>query len=376
MRHASVSLPGVAALVASAAVLLVPVTLEAQTAQPWMQSFAVDVKELTTVGENAYFILKPGYQLTLEGKESGKTVQLLVTVLPETRTIGGVETRIVEERESSGGVPIEVSRNFFAVHPRTHDVYYFGEEVDTYKNGKLSGHEGAWQHGQNNAHFGLMMPGTPGIGQRFYQELAPGIAMDRAEIVSLTEQASTPAGVFDRCLKSRETTPLEAFSHEFKLYAPGVGLIKGGSLMLVSHTYAPDEASLPAAVKQAVQANKPGAEIDKLEVEKESGITLYDIEFKAGQGEIEVAEDGTVMDVTTIIDMKDAPEAVVTTIRTVAKGRTIKQVEKSEVRSEIVKEGEKGRISKLASPKYVYEAELDKGEIEVASDGTLIKAGK
>jgi hypothetical protein len=194
--------------------------------------------------------------------------------------------------------------------------------------------------------------------------------------VSLTEQASTPAGVFDRCLKSRETTPLESFSREFKLYAPGVGLIKDGSLTLVSHTYAPDVASLPAAVKQAVLANKPGAEIDKLEVEKENGITLYDIEFKAGQGEIEVAEDGTVIDVTIIIDMKDAPEAVATTIRTAAKGRTIKQVEKSEVRSEIVKEGDKGRISKLASPKYVYEAELDKGEIEVAADGTLIKAGK
>jgi hypothetical protein len=111
-------------------------------------------------------------------------------------------------------------------------------------------------------------------------------------------------------------------------------------------------------------------------VEKERGIRLYDIEFKAGQGEIEVAEDGTVIDVTTIIDMKDAPEAVATAIQTAARGRAIKQLEKSEVRAEIVKEGDKGRILKLSSPKYVYEAELDRGEIEVASDGTLIKAAK
>jgi hypothetical protein len=135
-------------------------------------------------------------------------------------------------------------------------------------------------------------------------------------------------------------------------------------------------ANLPAAVSQAIRDNKPGAQIDKLEVEKERGIRLYDIEFKAGQGEIEVAEDGTVIDVTTIIDMKDAPEAVATAIQTAARGRAIKQLEKSEVRAEIVKEGDKGRILKLSSPKYVYEAELDRGEIEVASDGTLIKAAK
>jgi hypothetical protein len=48
-----------------------------------------------------------------------------------------------------------------------------------------------------------MMPGTPAMGMRFYQELAPGIAMDRAEIVSLTGQAATRGGTFERCVKTR-----------------------------------------------------------------------------------------------------------------------------------------------------------------------------
>jgi hypothetical protein len=209
-------------------------TTAAQRAQPWLQSFPVDVKELVTVGENPYFILKPGHQLTLEGKDSGKAARLVITVLQETQSVGGVETRIVEERESVGGEPIEVSRNYFAIHPRTRDVYYFGEDVDTYKHGKIAGHEGAWHHGSNGARFGLMMSGAPAIGMRHYQELAPHVAMDRAEIVSLTERVTTPAGVFDRCLKTRETTPLEMFAREFKLYAPGVGLIQDGSLVLVS----------------------------------------------------------------------------------------------------------------------------------------------
>lgn len=130
---------------------------------------------------------------------------------------------------------------------------------------------------------------------------------------------------------------------------------------------------LPAAVSKAIQDNRPGAEIDKVTVEKESGITFYDFEFKADQGEMDVADDGTVLDIATVIDMKDVPEPAATAIRTAAKGRAIKRVERSEVRSEIVKEGRKGRLSKLSTPRYVYEAELTNGEVEVTADGKRIK---
>ena len=206
-------------------------------AQPWMQAFPVDVKELATEGENPYFILRPGYQLTLEGKEGGKPTQLVITVLPETVNVGGVDTRVVEERESSAGVLAEISRNFIAIHPRTSDVYYFGEEVDVYKHGKLDGHEGAWRHGKGNAHFGLLMPGAPAIGMRYYQEFAPKVAMDRAEVVSVSEKTTTRDGVFERCLKTKETTPLEPLARESKIYAPGIGIVVDGPLTLVSHKY-------------------------------------------------------------------------------------------------------------------------------------------
>jgi hypothetical protein len=134
--------------------------------------------------------------------------------------------------------------------------------------------------------------------------------------------------------------------------------------------------ALPAAVSQAIQENRPGAEIDKLDVEKENGISFYDIEFKAGQGEMDVAEDGTVLDIATVIEMKDVPEAVAAAIRAAAKGKAIKQLERSEVRAEIVKEGGKARISKLTTPRYVYEAEFSKGEVEITPEGKVIKAGK
>jgi hypothetical protein len=137
---------------------------------------------------------------------------------------------------------------------------------------------------------------------------------------------------------------------------------------------------LPAAVLKAVKDNVPNAVIEIAEVEEEAGITLYDIEFKAGKGEIEVAQDGTVMDVATIVSMKDIPKAAAEAIQKAAEGATIKQLEKSEVRAEIKKEGEKGKIVKLDSPRYVYEAELVKGnqrgEMEVGADGKVIEALK
>lgn len=228
---------GLSALVLSATVSKPATRPPAGRRTPWMQSFTLDVSELATVGENPFFVLKPGYQLTLEGKESGKPVQLVITVLNETKRVGEVETRVVEERETSGGTPVEVSRNYYVINQRTNDVFYFGEDVDVYKHGKIVGHDGGWHHGSQNARFGLMMPGTLLVGSRYYQEQAPGVAMDRAEIVGLTERAATPEGTFDRCLRTKETTPLEPLAREFKLYAPGVGVIKDGSLGLVSHKY-------------------------------------------------------------------------------------------------------------------------------------------
>jgi hypothetical protein len=137
---------------------------------------------------------------------------------------------------------------------------------------------------------------------------------------------------------------------------------------------------LPAAVLKAIKDNVPNAEIEMAEVEQEAALTLYDIEFKAGKGEIEVAEDGTVIDVATIVAMKDIPKAAAEAIQKAAEGATIKRLEKSEVRAEIKKEGEKGKIVKLDSPKYVYEAEVVKGnqrgEMEVAADGKVIEALK
>ena len=195
----------------------------------WTTQFTADPADLAATGRNPYFVLEPGYTLTLEDGDD----RLVITVLDETRTIDGVETRVVEERESEAGQLVEVSRNFFAIHTRTHDVFYFGEDVDTWEDGVVTGHEGAWLSGTGGARFGLIIPGAPLVGARYYQEIAPGIAMDRAEVASLTETLTTPAGRFANVLRTVESSPLEPGVRESKYYAAGVGLLRDGSLLLV-----------------------------------------------------------------------------------------------------------------------------------------------
>ncbi|MFW9990831.1 MAG: hypothetical protein ACFFD4_02105 [Candidatus Odinarchaeota archaeon] len=200
----------------------------------WTEYFNVDNHNFSSVGRNEYFILEPGYQLTLEGKEGGKNVELVITVLNETEMVGNVETRIVEERESVDGEIIEISKNFFAICNDTKTIFYFGETVDMYKNGQIVSHEGAWRadSGENKA--GVMMPGLPLLGSRYYQEIAPGVAKDRAEILKNDVTLETPAGTFEHCLKIVETTPLQPGVKEYKVHAPGIGIIKDANLLLTS----------------------------------------------------------------------------------------------------------------------------------------------
>ncbi|GEM_PF-1295517 len=197
----------------------------------YTDTFQVDDDEWASSGTNPYFILEPGFYSVFENEDGDR---LTITVLNETKEVDGVETRIVEEREEEDGEIVEISRNFFAISTRTNDVYYFGEEVDIYENGKLKDHHGAWLAGKKGARFGLIMPGTPLLGARYMQEIAPGVAMDRAEIVALGVTFETPEGELEGCLKTWESSAIEK-GKESKLYAPGIGLIQDEDLLLTKH---------------------------------------------------------------------------------------------------------------------------------------------
>ena len=202
-------------------------------ASSYQRDFPIASCTMVPTGRNPYFILEPGYQLALDGDNT----RLEVTVLDETRVVDGVTTRIVEEKEWKDGKLYEVARNYFAICQESKDVFYFGEDVDFYENGRVVKHDGSWLAGQNGNKAGLIMPGAPKVGMKYYQEIAPGVAMDRAEIVSLTETCKTPAGTFTNCLKVKEGTALDPKETEHKFYAPGVGLLRDQDLRLIKYGF-------------------------------------------------------------------------------------------------------------------------------------------
>ena len=96
-------------------------------------------------GSNPYFPLQPGHTLHLVQRQGTRHT---VTVLPETKTIDGVECRVVLDREEKNGKPVEITRDYYAIDRTTGDVYYFGEEVDIYKRGKVVESRGLVAFGQ------------------------------------------------------------------------------------------------------------------------------------------------------------------------------------------------------------------------------------
>lgn len=228
--------------------------------QGWQDSFNLEDCTFSASGSNDYFILEPGYQLVLEGQDEGDAIQLTITVLNETKMVNGTEAGIIQESETENGEVVEISRNYFAVCTQTGDVFYFGEDTDIYSNGKISSHEGSWLAGEDDARPGIVMPGKVEVSLKYYQEIAPGVAEDRAEIISLNEVLDTPAGKFQHVLKTEETTPLES-GKEYKLYAPGIGLVQDDILKLAKYV-------LPKADKN----DRGMSDVEKMQMERKKDI--------------------------------------------------------------------------------------------------------
>lgn len=203
--------------------------------------------------ENPLYNLRPGLRTVLEGEEDDNgdliDVRLQITVLREVvpitfTTPSGrritVPARTVEERESKDGEVVEVARNWFSRCKETSDIYYFGEAVDFYENGQLVDHHGSWRAGENGAQPGLFMPGTFLLGARYFQETAPGVALDRGENKAMNVTFETPAGTFRGCVRIEDTNALEpTHAPESKVYCPGFGLVGDGDNLLVSKTIVP-----------------------------------------------------------------------------------------------------------------------------------------
>ena len=291
------------------AVTLLPFEAFAQDTQDstWKDDFPIDQLTIVSEGKNPYWRLNPGRYVVLGSIDSDGSEIVVITVLDETEMVGDIETRVIEEREFKAGGLVEVSRNFFAMDKKSKDVYYFGEDVDDYEDGKVVNHSGEWRAGTDGARAGLYMPGKPVVGSRYYMEILPGVAMDRAEIYETDATVETPGGTFDRVLVVTETSPLEPGEESYKRYAPNVGMIFDDGLELrkwgrkfQSEKYVEfeiREEEMPTVPARVVNELHPTGIIKEVKVEIRRERAFYAVEtfIDGKQWDVEVTDKGEVI---------------------------------------------------------------------------------
>src|SRR6478752_5051114 len=178
----------------------------------------------STTIDNPYLPLKPGTRMvyrTTDGDEHGREV---VRVTHRTRVLDGVTVRVVRDRAYVGGSLVEDTRDFYA-QDRRGNVWYFGENTKTLRNGTVTSTKGSWAAGRNGASAGIVMEAHPRVGDTYSQEDAPGVGEDRAKVLSLDAAATVPYGTFTGLLKTKDFSPLEPAVVEHKFFLRGVGSI-------------------------------------------------------------------------------------------------------------------------------------------------------
>jgi hypothetical protein len=161
-----------------------------------------------------------------EQKSDGGTseVRVVSRLLDKTDTIAGVAVAVVEVTEHKDGQLLELTEDYFAQH-QDGTVWYFGERVTDYKDGKPVGHGGQWLAGENNYRPGIFMPANPTVGQEFAPEQVPGVADERSKVLELDVEVTVPAGTFTGCMKTEDRDLLDN-GREFKFYCPRAGLVR------------------------------------------------------------------------------------------------------------------------------------------------------
>jgi hypothetical protein len=186
--------------------------------------------------DNALMPLAPGSSWSFAGGD--ETIEVVVT--DEARDIMGVTCVVVRDTVSEGGDVVEDTFDWYA-QDRSGNVWYMGEDSREMEGGEVVSTAGSWEAGVDGALPGYMMLANPIAGLMYRQEYYACEAEDMAEIVSLDESVSVPAGDFDGCVKFHEWTPLEEDSDEYKYFCPGVGVVleidtEGVRVELVEYT--------------------------------------------------------------------------------------------------------------------------------------------
>ncbi len=201
----------------------------------------IDPDDFSTLIDNPYLPFPVGAEWVYESETEEGLETIVVTVLPETREILGVECVSVRDVVSLEGVPVEDTIDWYA-QDLEGNVWYFGEISFNFEDGYVEDIEGSWLAGKDGAKPGKVMLGTPVVDETYRQEWLLGDAEDAATVLDLDASVTLGLITYDHCIETGDFLPPEPDAYEHKFYAPGIGFIyetKEGSdetVELISHT--------------------------------------------------------------------------------------------------------------------------------------------
>ena len=206
-------------------------------------------------------------QVIMGGHLEGQPFRTEVTLLPQTKPIewkgGTVDTAVIQYVAYLDGRIHEVAVDWYA-QADDGSVWYFGEDVFNYEDGKVADTEGTWI-ASDQTPAAMIMPAKPAVGDVYRPENAPEVVFEevRAEKVDLSILG--PSGTISGAIEVSELH-MDG-KREGKIFAPGYGEFSTGSeagdleaVLLASPTDsrqgpAPAEfGALTAAVDSAYQA--------------------------------------------------------------------------------------------------------------------------
>jgi len=208
------------------------------------ESVELDPADFTTDIDNPYWPMSPGSRWVYREIDGNGDVQrVVVTVTDRTKTIDGIEARVVHDLVTTpDGEKVEDTFDWYA-QDKDGNLWYLGEDTKEYENGEVVSTEGSWEHGVDGAQAGIMVPADPKQGLEYREEYYAGHAEDGAEVLSVDSKVQVPFGMFRDAMITRNYSGIEPNVEEVKFYARGVGpvlelLVSGGSGRdeLVSYT--------------------------------------------------------------------------------------------------------------------------------------------
>ena len=198
------------------------------------EAVSLDAADFTTQIDNPYWPMKVGRRwIYRETDAEGAKRRVVVSVTPRTRSIDGIDARVVHDHVTEDGAVVEDTLDWYA-QDADGNLWYLGEDTKEYENGKVKTTEGSWEAGVDGAQPGIILPAQPEPGLSYREEHYKGHAEDAAQVLALDAYARVPYGRFEHMLQTRNTSGIEPDVVEEKLYARGVGpvleiTVSGGS---------------------------------------------------------------------------------------------------------------------------------------------------